>query len=191
MNRLKEIRKYLNCTQKDFAKKLGVKQNTVSYWENGKRQIDIETAKRISDLAGCTVEYLIGGEMTATPITVIEEVITGVPVDAIVDVTGGESITGEKKNCFAMRVKEDGMAPLIMENDVIIVKPTEKAAKGDIVLVRMEDGKFLIKEYLKYKSGITLFSYNKNYSPIFYTNEEIKNLPIKIIGRVIEQRRKF
>lgn len=191
MNRLKEIRKYLNFTQKEFAKKLGVKQNTVSYWENGKRQIDIEMAKKISGFAGCSVEYLIGGKAETTTIPMIEEIANGVPVDAIFDMTGIESINAQGKNCFAMRVKEDGMAPLIKENDVIIVKPTEKVSKGDIVLIRTEDGKFVLKEYLKFKSGITLLSHNMKYPPMFYANEEIKNLPIKIIGRVIEQRRKF
>ena len=184
MNRLKEIRKYLNFTQKEFAKKLGVKQNTVSYWENGKRQIDIEMAKKISEFAGCTVEYLIGGEGKATSVPVVEELGRNEAENEI-------TVTVQEENCFAMRVKEDGMTPLIIENDIIIIRPTEKVAKGDIVLVRTEEGKFVLKEYLKSKDGICLISRNMKYPPLFYAGEEVKNLPIKIIGRVVEQRRKF
>lgn len=184
MNRLKEIRKYLNFTQKDFAKKLGVKQNTVSYWENGKRQIDIETAKKISEFAGCSVEYLIGGEGKSTSIPVVEDRRME-EVDEVI------TVTVQEENCFAMKVKEDGMAPLIMENDILIIKPTEKVSKGDIVLVRTEEGKFVLKEYLKFKGGVSFVSRNLKYPPLFYAGEETKNLPIKIIGRVIEQRRKF
>ena len=191
MNRLKEIRKYLNFTQREFAKKLGVKQNTVSYWENGKRQIDIETAKKISEFAGCTVEYLIGGEAEATSIPVIEDIKNGMATNNISNMSGVENVTSHEKNCFAMRIKEDGMTPLIMENDIVIIKPTEKAAKGDIILVRTEEGKFVLREYLKLKNIVGLISRNMKYPPVFYVGEEIKNLPIKIIGRVVEQRRKF
>ena len=37
-----------------------------------------------------------------------------------------------------------------------------------------------------------LFSYSeREVSTIFYTNEEIENLPVRIIGKVVEARTKF
>ena len=32
---------------------------------------------------------------------------------------------------------------------------------------------------------------NNAYNPVFYTNEEIEALPLTIIGKVVELRRKF
>lgn len=196
MNRLKEIRKYLNMTQKNLADKLNVKQNTVSYWENGRRQIDLEMAKRISEIAGCTVEYLIGGERGEKLALKVEDVDAfseGVPVEAIYDMTDYETvlIDDKKKNHFVIRVKEDGMEPYININDIVILRGQDSASSGDIVLVKTIDGKLLIKEYLRHKEGVSFISYNRKYPPVFYSKEEMKTLPIKIIGRVMELRRKF
>ena len=60
MYRLKELRKSHHMNQLEFAKKIGAAQNTVSNWENGKRQIDTDTAVKIADLFGVSVDYLLG-----------------------------------------------------------------------------------------------------------------------------------
>lgn len=40
-------------------------------------------------------------------------------------------------------------------------------------------------------AGIMLTSDNSEYSPMFYTNEQIQSLPVTIIGKVVESRKKF
>jgi len=32
---------------------------------------------------------------------------------------------------------------------------------------------------------------NQDYDPMFYSKQDIKNLPVKILGKVVELRRKF
>lgn len=46
------------------------------------------------------------------------------------------------------------------------------------------------KKVLKNENGIILQPLNPEYQPMVYTNEQIKNLPVKIIGKVVELRRK-
>lgn len=58
-NRIAEMRKIRGLSQAKLAKLLGVAQNTVSNWENGTREPDNETLKKISQLLGCTVDYLL------------------------------------------------------------------------------------------------------------------------------------
>lgn len=44
---------------------------------------------------------------------------------------------------------------------------------------------------MKSSDGVTLISFNPSYKPMIYSNEDVKKLPVAIIGKVIELRRKF
>ena len=43
MNRIKELRKIYNLNQTELAEKLNTTQQTISNWENGITDIDIDT----------------------------------------------------------------------------------------------------------------------------------------------------
>ena len=48
LSNLAMLRKKHKLSQKELAQKFNVNQNTVSRWENGDRQIDLETLKALS-----------------------------------------------------------------------------------------------------------------------------------------------
>lgn len=60
MNNLRKIRKERGLNQSEFAKIIGVAQNTVSNWENGNRLIDAEKLQKISSLFNVSIDYLLG-----------------------------------------------------------------------------------------------------------------------------------
>ena len=49
MLRLKTMRTQAGISQAQFAKDMGVAQNTVSNWENENRTLDAETLSRVAD----------------------------------------------------------------------------------------------------------------------------------------------
>ncbi len=59
MNRLKEIREDRDLKQKDLSEILNVNQVTYSYYEIGKRQIPIESLKRLARFYNVSVDYLL------------------------------------------------------------------------------------------------------------------------------------
>ena len=67
---MKNARKTLDIKQKDLAVILGVKQNTLSQWENGKRQKDIRLTTFIGWCQAIKVnpktiiDWIIGGWIT-------------------------------------------------------------------------------------------------------------------------------
>lgn len=69
MNRLKDVRKKSNLTQKEVGEIIGVSQNTYSYWENGKVKIDNESLQKLSDLFNVSVDYLLGRSESPAPQT--------------------------------------------------------------------------------------------------------------------------
>ena len=60
MNRIKELRKEINMTQSELAKKLNVAQNTISNWENESRDVDNESLVKLSEIFDVSVDYLLG-----------------------------------------------------------------------------------------------------------------------------------
>lgn len=74
VNRIKELRQKLGITQRELAKHLGIAQNTLSYWENGKFDIDNASLCRIADYFHVTIDYLLG--QNNSPIDVINSIST-------------------------------------------------------------------------------------------------------------------
>ena len=60
MIRLKELRDEVGLSQGDIADKFSVAQNTVSSWENGKRDPDTDTVKKIAAFFDVSIDYLLG-----------------------------------------------------------------------------------------------------------------------------------
>ena len=67
MNRIAELRKAQNMSQKQFSRLLNVAQNTISQWETEQRDIDSSTLLKISEYFGVTTDYLLGRTDDPTP----------------------------------------------------------------------------------------------------------------------------
>lgn len=59
MNRIKELRKEINMTQSELAKKLNVAQNTISNWENESRDVDNESLVKLSEIFEVSTDYIL------------------------------------------------------------------------------------------------------------------------------------
>lgn len=59
---LKKIRKQRNLSQLKVAMDLSISREALSYYENGKRNPDVEMLKKLSEYFGVSIDYLINGE---------------------------------------------------------------------------------------------------------------------------------
>ena len=60
MNRMRELRKERHLTMKELGQKVGMSESTISLYETGKHDPDLETLNRIADALGVTVDELLG-----------------------------------------------------------------------------------------------------------------------------------
>ena len=60
--RLKELRLQHGLTQAQLGEKVGVKQNTFTNWENGKREPNFEILLKLADLFEVSLDWLFGRE---------------------------------------------------------------------------------------------------------------------------------
>ena len=61
-NNLKRLRKLRNLKQEDLAERLSVTRQTVSGWETGRRQPDLDTLKALAEALDADIYELIYGE---------------------------------------------------------------------------------------------------------------------------------
>ena len=59
---LKKIRKKKHYSQQKVAMDLCISRESLSYYENGQRNPDIDMLLRLSDYFGVSIDYLIKGE---------------------------------------------------------------------------------------------------------------------------------
>ena len=84
------------------------------------------------------------------------------------------------------------MSPRIQEGDVVIVKKQPSIESGEIAIVLINGQDATIKQVYLHENGIMLQAFNPAvFPPCFYSNDEIEQLPINILGKVIELRGKF
>ena len=127
-------------------------------------------------------------------INVLGRVAAGIPIDAVTDIIDTEEISQEMARTgefFGLQIKGDSMEPKISDGDVVIVRQQNDAESGDIVIATINGDEATCKRIRKYRDGIELVSNNPCYEPMFFSNEEIENKPVRIIGRVVELRAKF
>lgn len=198
--RLKELRENKRLSQQAFANRLNISQSAVGMWESGKREPNFETITTIAAFFDVPVDYLLGTSNVSsirpqgTQIPVLGTVVAGIPIEAIQDIIDYEEIDyamSQRGEYFGLKIKGSSMEPKISENDVVIVRKQENVENGDIAIVMVNGDEATCKKVSKQPSGITLIPLNPSYEPIFYSNEEINTLPIRILGKVVELRAKF
>ena len=127
-------------------------------------------------------------------INILGRVAAGIPINAVEEIIDTEEITEELARTgsfFGLKIKGDSMTPNICDGDIVIVRQQDDAESGDIVIATINGDEATCKRLRKYKQGIELISNNPSYEPFEFSNEEILNKPVKIIGIVVELRRKF
>lgn len=83
------------------------------------------------------------------------------------------------------------MFPVLIENDIVIVKKQEDFENGDIVVAIVNGDEATIKRGKKTDNSILLQPFNNSYEPLIFTKEEMKSIPVAIVGIVKQLKREF
>ena len=207
-NIIKRLRIENNMTLEQLGDKVGVGKSTVRKWENGMiANMRRDKIAKIADVFNVSPSYLIGWDNNVGPITdgtkhkapgvtinVLGRVAAGVPIEAIEDIIDTEEISAELASTgdfFGLQIHGDSMEPRMYEGDVVIVRQQDDAESGEVIIAMVNGDEATCKRLKKYDGGIMLLSNNPRYEPIVFTNEEIEEKPVRIIGKVVELRGKF
>lgn len=215
-NRLKHIMNIRGVKAVELSQKTNIAKSQISHWLNGTYKAKQDSLTVLADFFDVNEAWLMGFdvpmnkdiddskiddniiyEIASKPkvqIPILGRVPAGVPIEAIEDILGYTDIDydlvkyGERY--FSLKIQGDSMYPDYLPNDLIIVKQQNDCNSGDdcVVLVNGYDATF--KRIIKENDGIKLKPINNNYETRKYTNEDIKNKPVIIVGVCKEVRRK-
>nr|DAK78236.1 MAG TPA: Repressor protein CI [Caudoviricetes sp.]DAO19772.1 MAG TPA: Repressor protein CI [Caudoviricetes sp.] len=198
-------------SRKEFCKRLGFAYSTVTDWLNAEKYPRIDKIDMMATFFGVSKADLVEPHTaTHSPtkppapsqqprdkgirIPVLGRVVAGIPIEAIEEIIDWEEIPQKlaaSGKFFALRVCGHSMEPRILEGDVVIVRQQEDVDSGDIAIVMVNGDEATVKRVKKQEDGITLIATNTSvYEPHFYSNQEIRDLPVRILGKVVELRGK-
>lgn len=188
--------------QKEIAKDLGVSPTTFNTWCVGKILPRMGKIQMIADYFGIGKSDLIDDKSKfadrpkkkGVRIPVYGEVAAGIPIEMIEDITDYEEITEELARTgefFGLTVRGDSMEPRIRSGDVVICRQQPDAESDQLVIVTVNGDSATCKRLKKYQDGIALISTNPAYEPMYFSEKEIEEKPVRILGRVVELRAKF
>lgn len=200
-SRIRALREQSQLSQKEFAAKMNIANNTLSMYENDLRVPNDTIKSKIADYFGVTIDYLLGrapietgGDIVQIP--VLGSIPAGIPLEAIEDIVDWEDIPKAMcsggKEFFALKVKGDSMWPDFLEGDIVILRKTPSCETGDVCAVLVNGDEATLKTVKFAEDGsLTITPKNPSYPPKTFTPEQIQQLPVSIAGVVVELRRKI
>ncbi|WP_052076913.1 LexA family protein [Veillonella montpellierensis] len=198
-------------TQTDLVNDLKLNKSTVSTWINATKMPRMNKVEQLASYFGVEKSDLIEDSSLSrhavstdtinfhprvgVKIPILGEVVAGTPISAIEDILGYEEITPEMAatgDYFCLKVKGASMEPQLFEGDILVIRQQLDVDSNEIAVVLVNGDEATVKQIKKATSGITLIGYNVAvYPPRFYSNQEIQDLPVTIVGKVVELRRPF
>jgi len=205
--RISARRKELGLTLDEVAAFVGVNKGTVSRWESG--EIDNMRRDKIAKLADVlkVSPLFIMGMQDTTPaappscpqkegvrVPVFSSIVADVPLEdsEVIDYEEIDAELARTGDFFALLIRDESMQPVLFVDDIVIVRKQATAETGDIAVILIDGDAATVKKIHRNHGGLMLIGYNAAiYEPHFYTNDEIESLPVQILGKVIELRRKL
>ena len=210
-NRLQKAMNYANMKQVDLVNKTGLDKTLINKYLAGIMKAKQDKLTILADALNVNEVWLMGYDVpmernlnaykvdelgnSVIPIPILGTVKAGYDYLAqenwIGTIDVETSLVGNGKDYFALKVKGDSMSPVLIENDIVIIRKQDDFENGDIVVAIVNGDEATIKRGKKSETGILLQPLNTTYEPLIFTNEEIKNIPVLIVGIVKQLKREF
>lgn len=185
---LKEYKNKHHYTNDQIAKQFGVTRTTVGRWLNGSvKTIQEDTADKMSQALGFDVRAVLSNQMLQVKKPILGIVKAGYDLFLEENYLGEEEVTFEdyQMGDFFLQVTGDSMKDAgIIDGGLVYVKQCNRVSNGDIAVVMIHD-EVTIKVFQSNVDGITLLAKNPDVPDRFYSYQEVQELPISIIGKVI------
>lgn len=206
---LKHLREKKGYSQSELARRIGVNQTTIARWEEDNRVPTIDNAVDVSNELGVPLAILLGKDLRLDNAEVVDiesnivmipvygTIKAGIPIESQNDIIDyvdiPKSWTKGDKKFYGLKISGDSMFPKYLENDIVIFEQNEdiEAYKNKDVAVMINHTESTFKKILINEQGIVLQPYNTAYDIMMFSNEQVQELPIKVVGIAREKRTKI
>lgn len=209
------IKRYMDSmgiSRREFCQRLGFAYSTVTDWLNAEKYPRIDKIEIMANFFGVSKADLVephripSSPVDGLPVIPIDDrtfrvpvvgrVAAGQPIVADEEIIGYEYIDNKYSKdgyeYFGLRIVGKSMEPTIMDGDIVIVRRQDYIENGQIGIILIDGECATAKEVKESPEGITLIGHNAAvYTPHFYSAREVQDLPVQVIGRVVQLVRRF
>ena len=200
MQILRQLRKDMKRTQQQMADFLGITQQAYAAYENDKSSPPKDVLQKLADFFNVSVDYILNRDSNRTSktkgkwVNVYGKIAAGIPIEAIEEIIDQEEISADMAThgeYIALKVQGSSMEPRIVNGDVVIIRLQETIENGEIAAVFVNGNDVTLKQVKKEDDGLWLLPLNPAFQPLFYSKKECAELPVRILGKMVELRAKF
>lgn len=206
-NRLRSAMDIRNIKASELSEKSNIPKSAISQYLSGLYEAKQKSIFKLATVLDVSEAWLMGLDVPMTKNIKIDKLgnpIIEIPILGTVkagyDYLAQENWIGtvdidkklaESGEFFALKIKGDSMAPVLIEDDIVIIKKQDDFDSGDIVVAIVNGDEATVKKAKKSENSILLQPFNTNYEPLIFTKEEMDTIPVKIVGIVKQLKREF
>ena len=208
--RLKASMRAENMKAVELHELTGISKASISEYLSGNYEPKQRNIFKIAQALNVSPSYLRGVDIAAqssTPaapaprpqkkgvrVPVFFSIVADAPLEdsEVIDYEAIDAELARTGDFFALLIRDESMQPVLFVDDIVIVRKQATAETGDIAVILIDGDAATVKKIHRNHGGLMLIGYNAAiYEPHFYTNDEIESLPVQILGKVVELRRKL
>lgn len=206
---IKELRNEKGLSQKELGEQLGFDRSLVTKYESGRVSQSAEFARKMSDMFGVSIDYILGKtEERNFDVTRLSnytgkaEKFLRVPVIGTVKcgpngfayqyLDGMETLPddGSHSDIVAFRCRGDSMTGLgIFEGDIAFVHIQPEVESGELAVVAVDGEEGMLKRVIRHGDTLLLESANAAYPTRVFTGSEMST--VRIVGKVLWVKKTF
>lgn len=201
-NRLNRAITLRNIKPIELSEKTGIDKSKISSYMSGRYKAKQDGVYLLAQALNVSEVWLMGYDvpMESIPIKKIDKIKIPVlgKVKAGYDYLAQENIIGyesidnvsDPENYYALQVSGDSMEPLFSDGDIAIVHRQDDFDSGNTCIILVNGDEATVKKVVRMDDGIDLIAMNPYYPIRHFSKNEMNEIPIKIIGKVVEARKR-
>lgn len=201
-NRLNKAISLRNIKPIELAEKTGIDKSKISSYMSGRYKAKQDGVYLLAQALNVSEVWLMGYDvpMESIPIKNIEKIKIPVlgTVKAGYDYLAQENIIGyesidnvsDPENYYALQVTGNSMEPLFSDGDIAIVHKQDNFDSGNTCIILVNGEEATVKKVVRMDDGIDLIAMNPYYPVRHFNKNEMNEIPVKIIGKVVEARKR-
>lgn len=183
-----DYKKRSGLSTSQIALKLGVARSTVMRWEKGEViQITSKVCAGLSKTVGYDVTPFLKGNDGRVKIPILGYVKGGYDMFAQENYLGEEDASLSEKQLGDYYLKVEGSSMIgvgIMPGSLVLVHSTNHIENGKIGVIMIGD-EVTVKRFVLKNKMVILEASNPEVENRYFTQQEVRTLPVRIIGEVL------
>lgn len=193
--RLRFLREEAGLKQSELATILGIGRTTLSHYELGNREPDLETLRKIGEYFKVSLDYLLGKDNNRV-LRKFDDKLVKIPVMNHLSendknyLSVSSEFINEDKDYFYVRITNDSMNIYFDEGSTVVIEKQNCIGNNEIAVLLINNLDVTVRKIVKNNNFITLIPCSTN---AIYQSEmyDMKKDNIKILGKVIMAIKKF